>query len=54
MSLSRLWQAEGKTAEARAQLAETYGRFTEGFGTADLEAARDRLAMLDRILAAKS
>jgi predicted ATPase len=54
MSLSRLWQAEGKTAEARAQLAETYGRFTEGFGTADLEAARDRLAMLDRILASKS
>ncbi|PWT81244.1 MAG: hypothetical protein C5B57_10875 [Blastocatellia bacterium] len=54
MSLSRLWQSEGKTADARALLSETYGRFTEGFGTADLEAARDRLAMLDRILASKA
>ncbi|MCI0388941.1 MAG: AAA family ATPase [Acidobacteria bacterium] len=35
MSLARLWKQQGKRAEAREVLAETYGRFTEGFDTAD-------------------
>jgi predicted ATPase/class 3 adenylate cyclase len=40
MSLSRLWQQQGKHAEARQLLAEVYGWFTEGFDTADLQEAR--------------
>jgi predicted ATPase len=36
MSLSRLWQHQGKRAEARELLAPIYGWFTEGFDTADL------------------
>jgi predicted ATPase len=37
MSLSRLWQQQGKQAEAHALLAPVYGWFTEGFGAADLQ-----------------
>jgi predicted ATPase len=40
MSLSRLWQQQGKHAEARALLAPVYGWFTEGFDTADLQEAK--------------
>jgi predicted ATPase len=40
MSLSRLWQQQGKKDEARQMLAEIYGWFTEGFDTADLQEAR--------------
>jgi predicted ATPase len=40
MSLSRLWQSQGKRAAARALLAPVYGWFTEGFDTADLQEAR--------------
>jgi predicted ATPase len=36
MSLSRLWQRQGKGTEARELLAPIYGWFTEGFETADL------------------
>ena len=36
MSLSRLWQQQGKKAEARQMLAEIYGWFTEGFDMKDL------------------
>jgi predicted ATPase len=43
MSLSRLWQQEGKRDQARQLLAEIYGWFTEGFDTADLKEARARL-----------
>jgi DNA-binding SARP family transcriptional activator/predicted ATPase len=43
ISLTRLWQRRGKRAEARQQLAEIYGRFTEGFETADLQEARSLL-----------
>ena len=43
MSLSRLWQQSGKHAEARQQLGEIYGWFTEGFATADLQEARELL-----------
>jgi predicted ATPase len=38
--LARLWQQQGRTAPARDLLAPIYARFTEGFATADLEAAR--------------
>jgi adenylate cyclase len=38
-SLSRLWQKQGKRTEARQVLGETYGWFTEGFETADLQEA---------------
>jgi predicted ATPase len=40
MSLSRLWQQQGRQAEAYALLASVYGWFTEGFDTADLQEAR--------------
>jgi predicted ATPase len=40
MSLARLWQQQGKQAEARALLAPIYGWFTEGFDTADLQEAK--------------
>jgi predicted ATPase len=40
MSLARLWQQQGKRAEARGLLAPIYGWFTEGFDTADLQEAK--------------
>jgi predicted ATPase len=49
MSLSRLWQKQGKSAEARRMLAEVYGWFTEGFDTKDLQEARALLEELEGI-----
>jgi len=46
MSLSRLWQQQGKQAAAGALLAPLYGWFTEGFDTADLQEAK---ALLDEL-----
>ena len=46
MSLSRLWQSQGKQAEARQMLAEIYGWFTEGFDTKDLQEAKTLLEEL--------
>jgi predicted ATPase len=46
MSLSRLWQQQGKQAEARALLAPVYGWFTEGFDTEDLQEAKALLEAL--------
>jgi len=46
VSLSRLWQQQGKKAEARQLLAEIYGWFTEGFDTADLQEAKVLLTEL--------
>jgi predicted ATPase len=46
MSLSRLWQRQGKRTEAYQLLAEIYGWFTEGFDTADLQDARALLDVL--------
>ena len=43
LSLSRLWQQQGKQADARALLAPIYGWFTEGFDTADLQEAKTLL-----------
>jgi predicted ATPase/DNA-binding winged helix-turn-helix (wHTH) protein len=45
-SLARLWHDRGRTAEARDLLGSVYGRFTEGFGTADRNAAN---ALLDAL-----
>ena len=46
MSLARLWQQQGKRAEAYELLAPLYGWFTEGFDTADLQEAK---ALLDSL-----
>jgi predicted ATPase len=46
VSLARLWQQQGKRAEARELLAPIYGWFTEGFDTADLQEAQVLLAEL--------
>jgi class 3 adenylate cyclase/predicted ATPase len=46
MSLSRLWQQQGKRDEARELLTPIYGWFTEGFDTADLQEAK---ALLDNL-----
>jgi predicted ATPase len=46
MSLARLWQRQGKCAEAHQLLEEVYGWFTEGFDTTDLQEARALLEAL--------
>jgi class 3 adenylate cyclase/predicted ATPase len=46
MSLSRLWQQQGKKKEAHDMLAEVYIWFTEGFDTADLQEAKALLGEL--------
>jgi predicted ATPase len=46
MSLGRLWQQQGKRAEARELLVPIYSWFTEGFDTADLQEAT---ALLDEL-----
>jgi len=48
MSLARLWQHQGKCAEAHQLLAEIYAWFTEGFDTADLQEARALLDTLEK------
>jgi len=47
MSLSRLWQQQGKRTEAHALLAPVFGWFTEGFDTADLQEAKALLEELE-------
>jgi class 3 adenylate cyclase/predicted ATPase len=46
MSLARLWQQQGKQAQACELLGEIYGCFTEAFDTADL---KDAKALLDEL-----
>jgi class 3 adenylate cyclase/predicted ATPase len=46
MSLSRLWQQQGKQDAAHQLLAEVYHWFTEGFDSADLQEAK---ALLDKL-----
>jgi len=46
VSLSRLWQRQGKRREAHQLLAEVYAWFTEGFDTADLQEAKALLEAL--------
>ena len=43
-SLARLWRDQRRSSDATALLQPVYGRFTEGFATADLKAAK---ALLD-------
>jgi predicted ATPase/DNA-binding winged helix-turn-helix (wHTH) protein len=45
-SLARLWRDQHRILEARALLRSVYGRFTEGFATADLREARSLLEQL--------
>jgi predicted ATPase len=47
ISLSRLWQHQGKRAAAYDLLAPVYGWFIEGFDTADLQEARALLEDLE-------
>jgi predicted ATPase len=46
LSVARLRVSQGRHHEARAPLASVYDRFTEGFATADLQAARTLLEEL--------
>jgi predicted ATPase len=46
MSLARLWQHQGKHAEAYELLTPVYSWFTEGFATADLQEAKALLEEL--------
>ena len=48
MSLSRLWQQQGKRAEARQMLTGVYSWFTEGFDTPDLQKAKALLEAFSR------
>ena len=41
--LARLWQQQGRVGPARDLLTPIYARFTEGFDTADLRAAKTLL-----------
>jgi predicted ATPase len=49
VSLARLRRDQGRVGEAHEELAITYARFTEGFATADLEAARKLMAELGKM-----
>ncbi len=46
IGLSRLWQTQGRHEQAQHLLAQTYGWFTEGFGTPDLSEAKALLEEL--------
>jgi predicted ATPase len=46
MGLARLWQSQGKRADARELLAPIYGWFSEGFDTPDLQTAHALLEEL--------
>jgi len=39
-SLARMWRDQGRGKDARELLAPVFGRFTEGFDTADLKEAK--------------
>jgi predicted ATPase len=46
MSMARLWQRQGRQAEARHMLEEAYSWFAEGFDNPDLQEASKLLALL--------
>ena len=48
MSLSRLWQQQGKKKQAHKLLDKIYNWFTEGFDTKDLQEAKALLEELER------
>jgi predicted ATPase/DNA-binding winged helix-turn-helix (wHTH) protein len=45
-SLARLWHMQGRAKDAQHLLSDVCGRFTEGFETADMRAAKEVLAVL--------
>ena len=47
-SLAQVWHGKGDARRARALLSGVYGRFTEGFETADLQAAKGLLEAWSR------
>ena len=47
ISMARLWRSQGKTQQAREQLALVYYRFTEGFDTRDMKEAKVLLEELN-------
>jgi predicted ATPase len=49
MSLARLWQSQGKGAEAHHMLSTIYNWFTEGFDTKDLQEAKALLEELSSL-----
>ena len=49
LSVARLRVSQGRRHEARALLASVYDRFTEGFASADMQAARTLLEGLPPI-----
>lgn len=46
VSIARLWQTQGRQAEAHALVAEVYRWFSEGFATVDLQEARSLIEEL--------
>ena len=46
LGLARLFRGQGRSAEAMGVLQPVYDRFTEGFATADLQAAKGLLQQL--------
>src|SRR5258707_15281518 len=46
-SLARLWRDQDHVPEARSLVASTYARFSEGFDTADLRAAKSLIDQLE-------
>ena len=46
IGLARLRQVQGRSAQARRLLEPVYGRFTEGYATADLVTAKTLLTSL--------
>jgi predicted ATPase len=50
MSLSRMWQQQGKRTDAYDLVAPIYGWFTEGFDTADLQEAKVLLDQLQEAI----
>jgi hypothetical protein len=49
MSLSRVWLVQDQPEAAQALLAEIYGWFTEGWKTADLQAAKGVLGRIQPV-----
>jgi DNA-binding winged helix-turn-helix (wHTH) protein/predicted ATPase len=47
VSLSRLWQQQGRSRDAHALLSDVYGWFTEGFDNGDLTDAKTLLGQLE-------
>jgi predicted ATPase/DNA-binding winged helix-turn-helix (wHTH) protein len=52
MSLAKLMSGQGRLKQGRTLLAEVYGRFSEGFATADLQKARRQMESM-RVLGAE-